>query len=88
MAIATLAKGYSGVTWLLVRSWSVALLAGYLSMQARKRIACKRMVKLGGADHFPVAVIVTLQTVGPETSLMLVLMAGGAGRGNSQKGSA
>jgi len=85
MAIAAGAKSDSGVARLFVLPGRVALLAGDLGVQTRKRIAGKRMVEPGEADCLPVVVIVTLQAVGPEPSLVLVLMAVAAARGHSEE---
>ena len=43
------------------------------------------MVELGEADRFPAAVIVTLQAIGPEPSLVPVSMAVGAARRDSEE---
>jgi len=74
MAIGAVAEGYSGVTRLFIRTGSVALLASDLGMQAREGIACKGMIKFADADRLPITGGVTLQAIGPEPTLVLVLM--------------
>jgi hypothetical protein len=85
VAIRTTAKGESGVTRLFVFSRKMALLAGDFGMQTGEWITGLGVVEPTDADGFPVIVVVTLQTVGTKLPLVLVLMAGGAARGNSQK---
>jgi hypothetical protein len=43
------------------------------------------MVERAEADRFPITVVVTLQAIGSEASLMFVLMAVAAARRNSEK---
>ena len=78
----------SGVARLFVLPGRVALLARDLGMQTGQRIACTRMVERAETERLPVTVIVTLQAVGSEPSLVLVLMAVAAARGETQKCSA
>ena len=85
MAIGAVAKGYSCVARLFVRTRSVALLASDLGMRAREWITCKRMVELADTDSLPIAGVVTLQAIGPEPAVVLVLMTGDATRRNAQK---
>ena len=85
MAIAAAAKRDSDIAGLFVRPRSVALLASDLSMQARERIVRERMIELADADRLPVAGVVTLQAIGPEPAIVLVLMTGGATRRDSKK---
>ena len=88
VAIRATAECNSGVARLFVLPGSVALLARDLGMQAGQRIACNRMVERAETDPLPVTVIVTLQAVGSELSLVFVLMAVAAARGETQKCSA
>ena len=74
MAISAVAEGYSGVARLFIRTGSVALLASDLGMQAREGIACKGMIKFADADRLPITEGVTLQAIGPEPTIVLVLM--------------
>ena len=85
MTVLATAKCYSRVAWPFVSSGSVALLATDIAMQAGERIAGLGMVELTDTDAFPVVVVVTLQTIGSELSFVLILMAGGATRRNSQE---
>ena len=85
MAIRAVAKRDSDIAGLFVRPRSVALLASDLSMQTRERILRERMIELTDADRLPVAGVVTLQAIGPEPALVLVLMTGGATRRDSKK---
>lgn len=88
MAIRATAECNSGVARLFVVAGRVTLLARDLRMQTGQRIACNRMIERGKTDPLPVTVIVTLQTVGSEPSLVFVLMAVAAARGKTQKCSA
>ena len=74
MAIGAVAEGYSGVARLFIRTGSVALLASHLGMQAREGIAGKRMIKFADADRLPITGGVTLQAIGPEPTIVPVLM--------------
>ena len=88
MTIRATAECDSGVARLFVLPGRVALLARDLGVQAGQRIACNRMVERAETDPLPVTVIVTLQAVGSELSLVFVLMAVAAARGETQKSSA
>lgn len=85
VAIRAAAKGESGVARLFVLPRKMALLASDFAMQTGEGIAGFGVVEPPDADGFPIVVVVTLQTVGTKLPLVLVLMAGGATRGNSQK---
>lgn len=80
MAVCATAECDSSVARLFVLPGRVALLARDLGMQTSQRIACNRMVERAETDPLPVSVIVTLQAVGPELSLVLILMAATAAR--------
>lgn len=88
VAIRATAECNSGVARLFVLPGSVALLARDLGMQTSQRIARHRMVERAETDRFPVSVIVTLQAVGSELSVVFVTMAAAAARGQTQKRSA
>jgi hypothetical protein len=86
MAIVAAAKWDFYVARQFVRPRSVTLLARNLEVQTGKRITSKRMVELTNIDLVPLEEVVTLQAVGPEPALMLILMAVDTVGRNSQKG--
>jgi hypothetical protein len=67
VAIGTLAEGYSDIARLIVGSGRVALLAGYLRVQAGQWVSRLGVIELPAANpercNLPTAVVVTLQTV-------------------------
>ena len=88
MTIGATAESNSRVARLFVPAWRVALLARYLDVQTSQRIAGDRMVERAETDRFPISVVVTLQAVWSQPSLVLVLMAIAAAWRNAQKCSA
>ena len=87
VAIRTLAEGQSYITGLAVGARGVALLALYLGMQSGERETCPGVIELPGGI-FPVRGVVTLRTLGAQAAVVSVLVAGRAGRAQSQKGPA
>jgi hypothetical protein len=78
MAITAVSKRYTHVVRFFIRTRSVAAFAGNFGVQTRERISGSRMIELADIDRLPVDGVVTLQTVGPEPAIVLVLMAGNA----------
>ncbi len=85
MAVVAAAKWDSGVARLVVGPRSVTLQAGNLDVQTGKGITRERMVEVSNIDFFPLGEVVTLQAVGAQPALMLVLMAISAVGGDAQK---
>lgn len=85
VTIGAFAEGDSRVARLIVRTGRMTFLAGDLCVQSSQRIICPRMVKLPNADRFPIVVGMALQTVIAQPSLVLVLVTGDAGRGDTQE---
>ena len=65
----------------------MALLALYLGMQSGERETCPGVIELPGGI-FPVRAVVALRAIGAQAAVVSVLVAGGAGRAQSQKGPA
>ncbi len=88
MAIVAAAKRDFGVAREFVWPGNVTLLARNLNVQSGKGITRERMIEIMNIDLVPLREVVTLQAVGPEPTLMRVLMTVGTVGRNSQKGSA
>jgi hypothetical protein len=86
MAVGALAKCDAGISRLIVRAGRMALLAPDLNVQASEREPGLRVIELLGADHLPVGCVVALHAVGPQASLVSVLMATDAAWGEPEEG--
>jgi hypothetical protein len=75
----------SRVTQFIVRSRRVALRARNLTVQSGQRILCLQVVELTDGDVLPVGIVMALQAIRTQSSLVLVLMASSAGSGNSEE---
>lgn len=73
VAIRAFAERQSRETRLLIGAGCVALLTFDLGMQAGKRVAGFRVIKLPGSI-FPVRAVVTLRTIRPEAALVCILV--------------
>lgn len=76
VTVGALAEDEPHVTWLVVGTRSVALLTRNLRVQSGQRIPGFGVVEL--CDIFPVFKVVALLTIGAETAVVLVLVAGRA----------
>jgi len=85
VTIRTQREGNPNVARFVVRSGCVAFLASYLRMQAGERIARFRMIELFNLNRLPALIIVALQTICPQPPFVFVLVAGNAGRRNTEK---
>ena len=85
VAIGALAEGDSHVARFAVRSGRMTLLASNLCVQPSQWVARLRMVKLPHADGFPIVVGMALKTILAQSSIVLVLVACNAGRGDTEK---
>lgn len=74
VTIGALVKRNAYVPWPAIARRSMTFLACDLGVQSGQRVAGFRMVQLADADRFPVVVVVALQTIGTEASLVLVFM--------------
>ena len=80
VAVRALIEGDAHILRLAVGSVGVAFGALHLGVQARQRIACFRVIELGGADRLPVLEIVALLASWAEAPFVLILMAGDTAR--------
>jgi hypothetical protein len=85
MAIAAMRERNASVTRLVVRSRSVAFLAGHLGMQSGERISRTGMVELTDSNRLPLVKIVALQAIGTQALFVRILMTSRTGRRHSQK---
>lgn len=88
VAIRALAEGKPGISGLIIRTWRVALGAHNLSVQAGQGIARLRMIELGltglvDTDRLPVFEVMALLACRSEASIVRILVARGAGRGQT-----
>ena len=87
VAIGTLPERDSRIPRLIVRSRRMALCAGNLSVQSAERILGFRVIELSHPDRyrFPVVVVMALQAIGAQPSLVLILMARRTCRRNAEE---
>ena len=87
VAIGTLPERDSRIPRLIVRSRCMALCAGHLSVQSGEWILGLCVIELPGShcDGFPVVVVMALQAIGAQPSLVLILMAGRTSRRNAEE---
>lgn len=85
MAVGTLAEWDPGVAGLVIGAGGVTLLAGHLRVQSGQRVAGLGVIELAHGDSFPVGVVVALETIRAQPSVVRILMAGDATRRDAQK---
>ena len=78
VAIGTLVEGDACISWLIVRSRRMALGALNLSVESGQRITRLRVIELADANRLPIFELVALLTGLPKTSLVRILVTGGA----------
>ena len=88
VTVRTLIKGDAHVLRFAIRTVRVALGALHLRVQAGQWVARLGVIELAHVDRLPIHKIVASEAILAETSLVLILVAGNAGGGNSQVGSA
>ena len=88
MAVRTLMEWNAYVLRLAVCPVRVALGALHLQVQPGQWVACLGVIELAYVDLLPIDEVVARKTILAKASLVLILMAGGAGGGKAEIGSA
>ena len=88
MTLRTLIEWNAYILRLAVRPVGVALGALHLQVQSRQRVACLGMIELADVDRLPIDEVVARKTILAKAALVLILVAGDAGGGKAEIGSA
>src|SRR5581483_1220671 len=78
VAIGALSECDAGISGLTLRPGSMTFLAGHVGVQASQGIAGPGVIEFLDVHRLPVVVVMTLEAVGSQAALMLILVAGNA----------